>query len=28
VSPADPFDESVEVAHGTGTVTATRVQPD
>jgi hypothetical protein len=28
VSPTDPFDESVEVAHGTGTVTATRVQPD
>jgi len=28
VSPTDPFDESVQVASGTGTVTATRVQPD
>jgi hypothetical protein len=28
VSPADPFDESVEVASGGGSVTATRVKPD
>jgi hypothetical protein len=28
VSPTDPFDESVELASGTGTVTATRVLPD
>ncbi len=28
VSPADPFDESVQVASGTGSVTATRVKPD
>jgi hypothetical protein len=28
VSPSDPFDESVQVASGTGTVTATRVKPD
>lgn len=28
VSPTDPFDESVQVASGTGTVTATRVKPD
>jgi hypothetical protein len=28
VSPANPFDESVQVAGGTGTVTARRVKPD
>jgi hypothetical protein len=28
VSPTDPFDESVQVASGTGNVTATRVLPD
>jgi hypothetical protein len=28
VSPADPFDESVELASGSGKVTATRVKPD
>jgi hypothetical protein len=28
VSPADPFDESVQVASGTGTATATRVRAD
>ena len=28
VSPADPFDETTEVASGAGTVTATRVKPD
>jgi len=28
VSPTHPFDESVEVASGTGTVIATRVKPD
>jgi hypothetical protein len=28
VSPADPFDESVEVASGTGAMSATRVRPD
>jgi hypothetical protein len=28
VSPANPFDESVQVASGTGTVTASRVKPD
>jgi hypothetical protein len=28
VSPADPFDETTEVASGTGTVSATRVMPD
>ena len=28
VSPADPFDESVQVASGTGNVTAKRVMPD
>ena len=28
VSPADPFDESVQVASGTGAVTASRVKPD
>jgi hypothetical protein len=28
VGPTDPFDESVEVASGTGSVTATRVTPD
>ena len=28
VSPADPFDESVQVAAGGGTVSATRVKPD
>jgi len=28
VSPTDPFDESVQLASGTGKVTATRVQPD
>jgi hypothetical protein len=28
VSPADPFDESVQVAGGSGTVTARRVKPD
>lgn len=28
VSPADPFDETTQVAGGTGSVTATRVMPD
>jgi hypothetical protein len=28
VSPSDPFDESVEVASGTGAVSASRVHPD
>ena len=28
VSPTDPFDESVELGSGTGTLTATRVNPD
>jgi hypothetical protein len=28
VSEADPFDESVEVASGTGVMTGTRVKPD
>ncbi|HVN46530.1 MAG TPA: hypothetical protein VMT66_14980 [Steroidobacteraceae bacterium] len=28
VSPANPFDESVQVASGTGTVTGSRVKPD
>jgi hypothetical protein len=28
VGPADPFDETVQLAAGTGTVTATRVKPD
>jgi hypothetical protein len=28
VSPADPFDESVQIASGTGNVTGTRVLPD
>ena len=28
VGPADPFDESVQLASGTGTVTARRVKPD
>jgi len=28
VSPANPFDESVQVASGTGAVTASRVKPD
>jgi hypothetical protein len=28
VGPANPFDESVQVATGTGNVTATRVKPD
>lgn len=28
VSPTNPFDESVQVGAGTGTVTATRVKPD
>jgi hypothetical protein len=28
VTPAEPFDESVQVAGGTGTVTASRVKPD
>jgi hypothetical protein len=28
VTPSDPFDESVQLAAGTGTVTATRVLPD
>lgn len=28
VGPTDPFDESVQVASGTGTVSATRVNPD
>ena len=28
VSPADPFDESVKIASGSGHVTATRVKPD
>jgi len=28
VSPTNPFDETVQVASGTGTVIATRVKPD
>jgi hypothetical protein len=28
VSETDPFDESVEVASGTGVMTGTRVKPD